>query len=123
ADHRQWIESELHLAFARGDFEVHYQPQLDLLSGRTVGYEALLRWRHPERGMVPPGEFVPVAEETGMIGPIGEWVLHQACTDARLLPPDCFVAVNISPVQFMTRDFLSRVRDTVAKTGIDIARL
>ena len=123
ADYRQWIESELHVAFRRGDFELHYQPQFDLSTGRTVGYEALVRWRHPERGMVPPGEFVPVAEETGMIVPIGEWVLRKACEDARFLPPDCFVAVNISPVQFMTRDFLSMVSEIIASTGIDPKRL
>ena len=123
AEHRQWIEAELHVAFARGDFEVHYQPQLDLLSGKTVGYEALLRWRHPERGMVPPSEFVPIAEETGMIGLIGERVLMKACTDAQHLPQDCFVAVNISPVQFMNKDFLTRLKDTIATSGIDTARL
>ncbi len=123
ADYRQWIESELHVAFRRGDFELHYQPQFDLSTGRTVGYEALVRWRHPERGMVPPGEFVPVAEETGMIVPIGEWVLRKACEDARFLPQDCFVAVNISPVQFMTRDFLSMVSGVIASTGIDPKRL
>jgi diguanylate cyclase (GGDEF)-like protein len=123
AEYRQWIESELHVAFRRGDFEVHYQPQLDLSTGRVVGYEALMRWRHPERGMVPPGEFVPVAEETGMIVPMGEWVLRKACEDARLLPPDCAVAVNISPVQFMARDFLSLVRDIIASTGIAPGRL
>ena len=123
AEYRQWIESELHVAFRRGDFELHYQPQRDLSTGRVVGYEALLRWRHPERGMVPPGEFVPVAEETGMIVPIGEWVLRKACEDARFLPHDCAVAVNISPVQFTTRDFLSLVREILASTGIAPGRL
>ncbi len=123
AEYRQWIESELHVAFRRGDFEVHYQPQHDFSTGRVVGYEALARWRHPERGMVPPGEFVPVAEETGMIVPIGEWILRKACDDARFLPWDCSVAVNISPVQFMTRDFLSLVRDVLASSGIEPKRL
>ena len=123
AEYRQWIESELHTAFERGDFVVHYQPQFDLLNGRIVGYEALVRWRHPERGMIPPQEFVPIAEETGMIGIIGEWVLRKACADARLMPPECFVAVNISPVQFMTKDFLALVRNVIEATGIEPHRL
>jgi diguanylate cyclase (GGDEF)-like protein len=123
ADHRHWIESELHSAFERGHFSLHYQPQLDLRSGRIVGYEALIRWRHPSRGMIPPAEFISVAEETGMIGPIGEWVLHKACSDARYLPDDCFVAVNISPVQFVTRDFVGVVRAAISSTGIRPDRL
>lgn len=123
ADYREWVEAELHLAFNRGDFDVHYQPQFDLLSGRTVGYEALIRWNHPERGSIPPSEFIPIAEETGMIAPIGEWVLHKACRDARLLPQDCFVAVNISAVQFVTKDFLSIVRTAIEQSGIAPERL
>ena len=123
ADHRQWVESELHTAFERGDFDLHYQPQLDLPTGRIIGYEALIRWNHPERGMIPPMEFIQIAEETGMINPIGEWVLRKACSDARHLPDDCFVAVNISPVQFMTKDFVGIVRDTMRATGIKPSRL
>ncbi|CAM5515667.1 hypothetical protein ATER59S_03908 [Aquamicrobium terrae] len=123
ADYRQWIESELHSAFERGDFDLHYQPQLDLPSGRVVGYEALIRWKHPERGMIAPMEFIPIAEETGMICPIGEWVLRRACKDARHLPQDCFVAVNISPVQFMTRDFVAMVKSVLESTGMQPERL
>lgn len=123
ADHRRWIESELHVAFERGDFEMHYQPELDLVTGRVVGYEALLRWPHAERGMISPAEFIPVAEETGMIGPLGEWALRKACHDAQHLPADCFVAVNISPVQFMTRDFLSLLQNVLDETGIAPHRL
>ncbi len=123
ADHRQWVEAELNVAFERGDFDLHYQPQIDLTKGRTVGYEALIRWKHPERGMIPPMEFIPIAEETGMIGPIGEWVLRKACSDAQHLPDDCFVAVNISAVQFMTKDFVGLVGDVIRETGIKPQRL
>lgn len=123
AQYRQWIESELRPAFERGDFDLHYQPQLDLASNRVVGYEALIRWRHPERGMIPPGEFIPVAEETGMIVEIGDWVLRKACRDCIRLPEDCFVAVNISPVQFMARDFTRKVHAIMAETGFPAHRL
>ena len=123
ADYRHWIESELRVAFDRGDFDLHYQPQMDLRKDEIIGYEALIRWKHPVRGMIPPMEFIPIAEETGMIGPIGEWVLRKACEDARYLPEECFVAVNISPVQFMTKDFVGLVGEVIRATGIEPRRL
>lgn len=123
AEYRQWIESELGDAFQRGDFDLHYQPQLDLAVGKIVGYEALIRWRHPQRGMIPPNEFISVAEETGMIADIGQWVLRKACTDAHRIPEDCFVAVNISAVQFMTRDFTAMVQKVLQDTGLPARRL
>lgn len=123
AEYRQWIESELGDAFRRGDFDLHYQPQLDLAAGEIVGYEALIRWRHPERGMIPPIEFISVAEETGMIADIGQWVLRKACTDALKIPDHCFVAVNISAVQFMNRDFTSMVKEILAESGLPARRL
>ena len=123
AEYRQWIESELSLAFERGDFDLHYQPQLDLTSNKVVGYEALIRWRHPERGMIPPNEFISVAEETGMISMIGEWVLRKACNDGLTLADDHIVAVNISPVQFMMRDFVAMVRGVLDETGLPAQNL
>jgi diguanylate cyclase (GGDEF)-like protein len=123
ADFRRWVEAELHTAFERGDFELYYQPQFDLSAGRIVGYEALLRWNHPEHGMIPPMEFVPIAEETGMIEPIGRWILRSACHDARRLPEDCFVAVNISPVQFMNTEFINVVRRALAESELAPSRL
>ncbi|MCV0394750.1 MAG: bifunctional diguanylate cyclase/phosphodiesterase [Rhizobiaceae bacterium] len=123
AEHRQWVESELGAAFDRGDFELYYQPQMNMIEGRVVGYEALIRWRHPERGMISPMEFIPVAEETGIIEQIGRWVLRKACADAHHLPEDCFVAVNISPVQFTDRDFVATVCAILDETGLPASRL
>ncbi len=123
AESRQWIEAELYKALQRQEFVLYYQPQYSMVERRVIGYEALLRWRHPQKGMIQPSEFVPVAEETGIITLIGEWVLRRACQDAAELPDDCVVSINISPMHLLQRDFISMIRSTIGLTGIDPARL
>jgi len=93
------LERAIRNALARGEFEPHYQPIVDARSERTCGFEALLRWRHPERGLLPPSEFIAIAEEVGFIVQLGEWVLRKACDDAASWPPYISLAVNISPAQ------------------------
>jgi diguanylate cyclase (GGDEF)-like protein len=112
--HRLQLENELRRALAQAQFELHYQPKIDIVSGTMKSVEALLRWRHPERGLVAPGEFIPLAEETGLILPIGRWVLREACRQAREWQveglPFLRVAVNLSPVQFRQPGFLAVIR-------------
>ena len=97
---RRGLEIDLRTALANGEFELHYQPFINLQTESIVGCEALLRWHHPERGMIPPLEFISVAEETGLINAIGDWVLRRACTEAMNWPDHVSVAVNVSPMQF-----------------------
>jgi diguanylate cyclase (GGDEF)-like protein len=97
---RHVLELDLRKAIANGEFAVHYQPIVDVASNEVRGFEALVRWKHPERGMISPELFIPVAEEIGLIGALGEWVLKQACRDASVWPDDVTVAVNLSAVQF-----------------------
>jgi diguanylate cyclase (GGDEF)-like protein len=123
ADYRRWLEAEMQGAIDRKDFELHYQPQLNLVSGKIVGYEALVRWRHPEKGLISPVEFIPVAEETGLIAPLGDWVLRQACADALNLPDDSFVAVNLSAAQFLLSDMVASVKSALQDTGLPPRRL
>ena len=119
---RHRIRNALHQAIARGEFTLHYQPQIDLRTGHVIGAEALLRWRHAELGAVSPAEFIPVAEESGLIVPIGEWVLHEACRQAvawqRPGRPPLSVAVNISAVQFTRGDLEDTVRRALAASGL-----
>ncbi|MEW6294460.1 MAG: EAL domain-containing protein [Pseudomonadota bacterium] len=117
------LESDLRAALDRGEFLLHYQPQHDLESHRVVGVECLLRWRHPELGVVPPGQFIPLAEESGLILPIGRWVLAEACRQNRAwqdagLPP-WVVAVNISAPQFHDGSIVEQVREALAVSGLD----
>ncbi|WP_025033091.1 EAL domain-containing protein [Bradyrhizobium sp. DOA9] len=120
---RRNLERDLRKALARSEFELHYQPFVDLKSGETCGLEALLRWHHPERGLVSPGEFIPVAEETGLILPLGEWVLRTACAEAAKWRSDLKIAVNLSPAQFRSRELVSTIVGALAASGIASDRL
>ena len=105
------------------EFVLHYQPKINLETGAITGVEALIRWPHPERGLVPPAQFVPIAEDCGLIVPIGQWVLREACRQARAwqkagLPP-VPVAVNISAMEFRHKDFVESVRAILAETRLE----
>jgi diguanylate cyclase (GGDEF)-like protein/PAS domain S-box-containing protein len=120
---RRALELELRKAFTSGEFELFYQPLINLHSDEISGFEALLRWRHPERGLVSPAEFIPLAEDTGMIIPIGEWVLRQACAEARNWPRGVKVAVNLSSVQFRGRGLVQAVMSALAHSRLAPSRL
>ncbi|MFC0240390.1 sensor domain-containing protein [Rhodopseudomonas telluris] len=120
---RRALETDLRRALALREFALVYQPQFDLQSGRVTGLEALLRWNSPTRGPVSPMEFIPLAEETGIISPIGEWVLRTACRDAAGWPDDITVAVNVSAVQFANRALSTTVLSALADSGLDPRRL
>jgi diguanylate cyclase (GGDEF)-like protein/PAS domain S-box-containing protein len=120
---RRVLELDLRKAFANNEFDLHYQPLVNLHTDRISGFEALLRWHHPERGMVLPGEFIAVAEEIGLIGPLGEWVLRRACTEAARWPGEIKIAVNLSPAQFRTRGVVQAVLSALAYSGLPPHRL
>jgi diguanylate cyclase (GGDEF)-like protein/PAS domain S-box-containing protein len=120
---RRSLELDLRKAFANGELDLYYQPLINLRADKISGFEALLRWHHPERGMVLPGEFIPLAEEIGLIGPLGEWVLRRACADAAHWPGDLKVAVNLSPAQFRTRGVVQAVMSALAYSGLAPHRL
>ena len=120
---RRLLEMDLRGALARNEFEVFYQPLVDLHSAALNGFEALLRWRHPARGLVSPAEFIPLAEEIGLISPIGAWVLKQACSDAAGWPSHLTVAVNLSPVQFRSKALVLDVVAALGASGLAASRL
>ncbi|MEH2590487.1 EAL domain-containing protein (putative c-di-GMP-specific phosphodiesterase class I) [Bradyrhizobium sp. AZCC 1721] len=123
ANHRRELEADLREALVQGGFELHYQPQVDLRGDCVTGCEALLRWRHPVRGMISPADFVPVAEETGLIEEIGQWVLRTACAEAAAWPAHVRIAVNVSPIQFRSETLSVKVAAVLAETGLDPRRL
>ncbi|MBY0611194.1 MAG: EAL domain-containing protein [Beijerinckiaceae bacterium] len=120
---RRILERELRKAIANGELLLHYQPQVKPRSGTVLGFEALVRWRHPQRGLVPPQDFISVAEETGLIGQLGEWVLREACREAASWKQSLRIAVNLSPGQFLDSRLPDIVLGILAETGLSPSRL
>ncbi|MGH6713416.1 MAG: bifunctional diguanylate cyclase/phosphodiesterase [Bradyrhizobium sp.] len=123
ANLRRELESDMRAALVEGEFELHYQPLVDLRNDEVKGCEALIRWRHPLRGMVSPADFIPVAEDTGLIEEIGQWVLRTACAEAATWPAHVRIAVNVSPIQFRSQSLPLKVAAALAETGLDPRRL
>jgi diguanylate cyclase (GGDEF)-like protein len=120
---RRGLEVDLRKAVAADELEIHYQPVVDIQADRVTGFEALLRWRHAVRGNVSPDEFVPLAEEIGVIGQLGAWVLEQACAEAARWPAEVRLAVNLSPAQFVHRDLVDDVLAALKYSGLPADRL
>ena len=120
---RRQMEMDLRKALALKEFELAYQPQINLEADNLTGFEALIRWRHPERGFVSPADFIPLAEEIGLITSIGEWVLSTACAEAASWPPPISIAVNVSPAQFRDTKLVEVVESALAASGLDPQRL
>jgi EAL domain-containing protein (putative c-di-GMP-specific phosphodiesterase class I) len=120
---RHELERDLRLALADGEFELHYQPIVNLRDNTISGCEALLRWNHPTRGVVLPAEFIPVAEEIGLIGPLGEWVIRTACATAATWPTHIKVSINLSPAQLKADNLLPIVLSALEDAGIPASRL
>jgi diguanylate cyclase (GGDEF)-like protein len=123
AQQRRQLESDLRLAVERSEFELYYQPLFDLEQNRICSFEALLRWNHPKRGLIPPAEFVPIAEDTGLIVPIGAWAVREACTQAAHWPEHIRIAVNVSAVQFHRGALHETILRALADSGLAPARL
>jgi len=120
---RRVMEQDLRKALPSGEFELHYQPVVNLASNRISGFEALIRWNHPTKGMISPAAFIPLAEEIGFIVPMGEWVIRQACATAAQWPDELHIAVNISAVQFRNPGLMQVITGALATSGLDPARL
>jgi EAL domain-containing protein (putative c-di-GMP-specific phosphodiesterase class I) len=120
---RHSVENDLRHAMERREFVLHYQPKIELATGAIIGVEALVRWCHPQRGFVPPAQFIPIAEECGFIVPIGRWVLREACLQARAWQegglPAMRMAINTSAVELRSPDFVSDVRAILTETGLE----
>jgi diguanylate cyclase (GGDEF)-like protein len=120
---RRDLEMDLRKALSNGEFELYYQPLVNLQTNEITAFEALLRWQHPARGMISPADFIPIAEETGLIVPLGEWVLNTACEEAVNWPGHVKVAVNLSPAQLTNRNLVNVVKKALFDSGLDARRL
>lgn len=120
---RRDLEYDLRQALSCAEFELYYQPQIEIATNKIIGFEALIRWNHPKRGQVAPNEFISLAEEIGLIVPIGEWVLKQACREAASWSEPINIAVNLSPLQFKSQNLLSSVVDALEESGLAPSRL
>jgi EAL domain-containing protein (putative c-di-GMP-specific phosphodiesterase class I) len=120
---RRILEKDLRTAFSQNEFRLFYQPLVNLHTKKVKAFEALMRWEHPERGLIPPSEFIQVAEEMGLIVPLGEWALRQACAEAIEWPDEVCVSVNLSPLQFSKGNLVSTVVSALASSGLPGSRL
>jgi EAL domain-containing protein (putative c-di-GMP-specific phosphodiesterase class I) len=120
---RRRLESDLRYAIKHGELRLHFQPRFRVADGQMVGAEALVRWQHPVRGLISPDTFIPMAEETGLILPLSNWVLNAACEFAAQWPPALFVSVNLSSTEFQRGNLVERVQHTLTERGFDPARL
>jgi diguanylate cyclase (GGDEF)-like protein len=120
---RRSVERDLRKAVRNGEFELLYQPMVALATGQLSGFEALIRWRHPTRGIVVPSDFIPLAEEMGLIGPVGEWAMREACTEAAIWPQGVTIALNLSPLQFQKPGFVLKIAQTLNETRLPPSRL
>lgn len=120
---RRMMELDLREALSKNELAMYYQPVFNLAEDRIAGFEALMRWNHHDGGMIPPSQFIPLAEELGLIIPMGEWAIRQACADAAEWPADLKVAVNLSPVQFRDDNLVRSIEDALSSTGLDPRRL
>jgi predicted signal transduction protein with EAL and GGDEF domain len=123
ADERQQLEADFRQGLIRGEFELNYQPIVDVATGGVCCVETLVRWRHPTHGLLMPNHFIPIAEDTGLVVPLGEWVLHQACADAMRWPDHVKVAVNLSAVQFRNGNLLDAILSALVDSGLPASRL
>jgi EAL domain-containing protein (putative c-di-GMP-specific phosphodiesterase class I) len=120
---RRELEQDLRKALPAGQFELHYQSVVDVTSNESTGFEALIRWRHPENGLIAPNMFIPLAEEIGLIIPLGEWAIRDACATAAQWPNDLKIAVNLSPVQFRCAGLVHVITGALAASGLSPDRL